>query len=500
MKNRGSGILLHITSLPSPYGIGDLGPWAYQFADFLSEAKQKYWQFLPLNPTDQGSGNSPYSSPSAFAGNPHLISPDLLFESGFLTREEIIKTPSFSQKRCDYPSVIPYKNHLLHRAYERFKSNKKEKGAFDEFSIKNKFWLEDFALFIVIKHHFRGKAWGDWDQALRDRNPRHLEELRKHYHDAIEQEEFLQYLFFKQWLSLKKYCNEKGLKLIGDIPIYVNCDSADVWTNADHFKLDGEKRPLCVAGVPPDYFSKTGQLWGNPVYCWEILKERGYQWWFERMGHNLQLFDLLRIDHFRAFIAYWEVPASEKSAIQGQWVEAPAHDFFTALLQKFAADSLIAEDLGVITQDVKEVMNRFGLPGMRILQFAFDGDLATHPYLPHNFVPNCVVYTGTHDNNTLKGWFEKEAKSETKQRLFRYLGKNVSSNELPKELIRLLMMSIANTVITPLQDLLGLGDEARMNRPSTARGNWEWRLTPDQLTSSHKEMLLEFTSIYNRVL
>lgn len=500
MKNRGSGILLHITSLPSPYGVGDLGPGAYQFVDFLSQAKQKYWQILPLTPTDQESGNSPYNSPSAFAGNSLLISPELLLESGFILKEDLIGAPSFPRERCDFASSIPYKNHLLRRAYEHFRANRKERDAFDEFSSKNAVWLEDFALFIVIKQHARGKTWGDWDKDLRDRDPRMIEEVRKQYHDALEREKFLQYLFSKQWFSLKKYCNDKGLKLIGDIPIYISYDSADVWANTDLFKLDGEKRPSFVAGVPPDYFSKTGQLWGNPTYRWDILKKTGYRWWFNRMDHNLRLFDILRIDHFRGFVAYWEVPASERTAILGQWVEAPAHDFFTTLLQTFPAESLIAEDLGLITEDVKEVMNRFGFPGMRILQFAFDGDLATHPYLPHNFVPHCIAYTGTHDNNTIKGWFENETGPEDKQRLSRYLGRNVSSSELPKELIRLLMMSIADTVILPMQDLLGLGEEARMNRPSTAKGNWEWRLLQDQLTSSHREMLLEMTSIYGRAL
>ncbi len=500
MKNRGSGVLLHITSLPSPYGIGDLGPWAYRFADLLSQAKQKYWQVLPLNPTDPGSGNSPYSSSSAFAGNTLLISPELLLESGFISKEGMIPPPFFPRERCDFTSGIPFKNQLFHRVYERFRADRRERDAFDEFSLRNRSWLEDFALFVVIKHLYNERAWGDWDKGLRDRDPQRLEEVKRDYHDALEQEKFLQFLFSKQWLSLKKYCNEKGLKLIGDIPIYINYDSADVWTHADLFKLNGEKRPSFVAGVPPDYFSKTGQLWGNPIYRWDTLQHTGYQWWFERIGHNLQLFDILRIDHFRGFIAYWEVAATEKTAIQGRWVEAPAHDFFTSLLQKFPAEALIAEDLGLITQDVKDVMNRFGFPGMRILQFAFDGDLATHPFLPHNYVPNCIVYTGTHDNNTITGWFKNEAKLETKQRLFRYLGRSVSDSELPKELIRILMMSISNTVIIPMQDLLGLGEEARMNRPSTANGNWEWRFFPDQLTSSHQETLLELTTIYGRAL
>ena len=500
MKNRGSGVLLHITSLPSPFGIGDLGPEAYRFADSLSEARQKYWQVLPLNPTDPGSGNSPYSSPSAFAGNTLLISPELLVESGLLTEGDLAPVPFFPQGRCDYPSVTSYKARLFQQAYQRFRTRATEKASFEEFCAKQSVWLDDFALFTVIKNLHGGKVWADWEEGLRDRMP---EELKRQAHllsSAIEEQKFLQFLFFEQWFALKGYCRQKGISLIGDIPIYVNYDSADVWTHSDLFKLDGERRLSCVAGVPPDYFSKTGQLWGNPIYRWDFLEETGYQWWLERMGHNLELFDLLRMDHFRGFVAYWEVPKEESTAINGKWVEAPAHRFFTTLLRRCPEGCLIAEDLGLISQDVIEVMNRFGFPGMRVLQFAFDGDLANHPYLPHNFVPNCIAYTGTHDNNTLLGWFENEANPEEKLRLFRYLGRNLPNQELPRELIRLLMMSAADTVIIPMQDLLGLGQEARMNRPSSASGNWEWRLQPDQFTLSKQEMLLEFTSLYRRAL
>lgn len=498
MNKRGSGILLHITSLPSPFGVGDLGPWAYRFADFLSQTKQSYWQILPLNPTDQTSGNSPYNSNSAFAGNTLLISPELLIESGFLTKKDIDAIPLFPNERCDYSSVIPYKVQLFHQAYKRFKTNKIERNTYEEFCTQNGEWLEDFALFVVMKNHFNGKAWSEWKEGLRDRNPEDLEKIRNNFYDELDREKFLQYLFFKQWFSLKRYCNEKGIKLIGDIPIYVNYDSVDVWTNTDIFKLDEEKKPLFSAGVPPDYFSKTGQLWGNPIYRWDVLQRTGFKWWFQRIAHNFQLFDIVRIDHFRGFVAFWEVPANEKTAINGYWVAVPAAEFFTALLEKFPTISLIAEDLGFITPDVKEIMNHFGFPGMRILLFAFGEDLPTHPYLPHNYIPNCIVYTGTHDNNTVRGWFKNETTPQDRQRLFRYLGSKVSVGQLPKKLIRLAMMSIANTVIIPMQDILGLGEEARMNRPSTTIGNWEWRLLPDQLTSSHAEMLLELTYTYGR--
>jgi 4-alpha-glucanotransferase len=499
MTQRSSGILLHITSLPSPFGIGDLGPSAYRFADFLTQTKQSYWQVLPLNPTDQACGNSPYSSPSAFTGNALLISPELLRESGFLKKGDIEEIPQFPEGRCDYASVIPYKSGLLRRAYESFKTGGKERDAFETFCKENEGWLEDFALFAVIKNHFKGEVWGEWEKDLRNRNPEHLERIKKNLRDEVELEKFYQYLFFTQWLSLKDYCNKKGIRFIGDVPIYVNHDSADVWAHSEIFNLNKEKKPLGVAGVPPDYFSKTGQLWGNPTFCWDSLQKTGYRWWLHRISHNLRLFDILRLDHFRGFVAYWEIPSTETTAMNGKWVEAPAVDFFTALLKRFPVDSFIAEDLGIITPDVKEVMDRFGFPGMRVLQFAFGEDQPDHPYLPHNFIPNTIVYTGTHDNNTVRGWFENEINPKDKKRVFRYLGKEVSSEQLPVELIRLGMMSVANTVVIPAQDVLGLGEEGRMNHPSTAFGNWEWRLLPDQLTSSHMELLLEMTETYGRV-
>jgi 4-alpha-glucanotransferase len=498
MKRRGSGILLHLTSLPSPCGIGDLGSWAYRFADFLAQAGQSYWQVLPLNPTDPVSGNSPYSSLSAFAGNTLLISLDLLKESGFLLEEDLSGIPVFPNQRCDYFSVIPYKTGRLHQAYERFKTNGNERDLYEDFCKKNRAWLDDFALFVAIKNAQNGRAWGEWEKGVRDRNPKDLDKIRRGFPDELELQKFLQYLFFKQWLALKRYCNDKGIQLIGDIPIYVNYDSVDVWTHPELFKLDKEKKPSFVAGVPPDYFSKTGQLWGNPIYRWDIHRKTGYRWWGQRISHNLIFFNYLRLDHFRGFVGFWEVPATEKTATRGKWVKAPAVDFFNTLLKRFPAQSLIAEDLGVITADVKEVMKRFGFPGMRILQFAFGEDLPTHPYLPHNFIPNTIVYTGTHDNNTIKGWFENEATRDEKERLFRYLGREVTSEECPRELIRLAMMSVANTVILPMQDLLGLDEEAKMNRPSVAHGNWEWRLLPEQLKDAHAEMTREFTYLYGR--
>jgi len=321
---------------------------------------------------------------------------------------------------------------------------------------------------------------------------------KKEFHEKAEMERFLQYMFFKQWSSLKNYCNGKGIQIIGDIPIYVEHDSADVWTHPEIFKLDEAKRPFAIAGVPPDYFSETGQLWGNPVYRWDVLREKGYYWWVQRMERNLKLCDVLRIDHFRGLVAYWEVSATENTAINGRWIEAPAMDFLNRLTRKFPFLPIIAEDLGLITPDVREIMHHFDLPGMKVLLFAFGEDLPTNPYIPHNLPKNCVAYTGTHDNNTIRGWFEGEEAPEDKKRLLRYLGRDVPIEELHWELIRLLMMSAANTAIFPMQDILGLGEEARMNRPATLEGNWQWRMLPDLLTPELSSRLLEMTEMYGR--
>jgi len=369
---------------------------------------------------------------------------------------------------------------------------------YERFCSENSPWLDNYAFFVALKTHFRGKVWTEWPQEVRERQPEALEALKNQLHGRIEMQRFLQYLFFQQWNSLRSYCNQRGIQIFGDIPIYVEHDGVDVWTNPELFKLDNDKRPQVVAGVPPDYFSETGQRWGNPIYRWDVLKETSYTWWIRRLHHNIKLFDLIRIDHFRGLIGYWEVPAGEANAINGRWVEAPGEDFFNELLKKFPYLPIIAEDLGVITPDVREVMRRFELPGMKVLLFAFGGDLPTNPYIPHNLPRNCVLYTGTHDNNTVKGWFAREATPEIKKRLFHYLGREVPADRIHWELIRLAMMSVANMVIFPMQDILGLGEEARMNRPATSEGNWQWQLIADQLTPAVAENLLEMTEIYGR--
>jgi 4-alpha-glucanotransferase len=490
--NRSSGILLHITSLPSRHAIGDLGAGAYAFADFLAKAKQSLWQVLPLNPTDDAHGNSPYSSISAFAGNVLLISPELLVEEGLLRPEDIQpKRPGGS--RTDYRAAALEKWPLLRRAHDRFRSTGWKRNEYERFCALNGGWLEDYALFVALKNRFGGGPWSAWPHDFRKRVDSSLLDARSMLSADVDRAKFFQFLFFAQWASLKAYCVGKGIRLIGDIPIYVNYDSVDVWTQSRIFKLGPDGRPAFVAGVPPDYFSETGQLWGNPVYDWAALAESGYRWWLDRFAHNLGLFDFVRIDHFRGFVGYWEVSAGEKTAANGRWVKAPADDFFGTLLARFPGSSLIAEDLGVITPDVREVMERHGIPGMRVLLFAFTEDNPKHPYLPRNYAKNCVAYTGTHDNNTARGWFAEEALPEERQRLFRYLGREILEEAVPRELVRLVMDSVADAAVVPMQDILGLGEEGKMNRPAVPHGNWEWRLLGAQLASPLADSLAALT-------
>ncbi|RPJ00585.1 MAG: 4-alpha-glucanotransferase, partial [Deltaproteobacteria bacterium] len=432
------------------------------------------------------------------AGNALLISPDLLAEEELLIAKELEAKPPFEEGRCDYSRVIPYKEPLFEQAYQTFRKRRIGADRFDVFCASQSEWLDDFSLFVVLKRRFNGQIWNEWPVSLRDRQGEALQAVEAQCQEELEKVKFLQYLFHKQWSSLKENCNRRGIQLFGDLPIYVNFDSADVWANPELFKLDDEKRPSFVSGVPPDYFSPTGQLWGNPVYQWERLRETGFEWWIRRMAHHLHLFDAARIDHFRGLVAYWEVPAGEKTALNGKWVDAPVNDLFGALFKRFFHLPIIAEDLGVITPDVREVLYRYGFPGMKILLFAFGEDHPMHPYLPHTYTENSLVYTGTHDNNTARGWFEKEASPDDRRRLFRYLGKVVPAEEIHWDLIRLAIGSVAKTVLFPMQDVLGLGEEGRMNRPATTWGNWEWRLRPDQIIPADLAKLSEMTEIYGR--
>ncbi len=494
---RGAGIVLHISSLASGFGIGDLGPAAYQFADFLEKAGARCWQVLPLNPTRPEYGNCPYNSPSAFAGNTILISPEFLVRDGLLSWLDLKNPPGFPKDRTDYAQVHAYKEKLFDTAYENFKKLP-DKSGYDRFCAENSEWLFDYALFLTLKRSLPARSWNQWSSDLRDRKPVILEKFREQFRPEMEKEQFLQWVFFAQWFALRDYCRSKGITIIGDIPIYLNFESAEVWSRPDLFKLDAEKKPTVVSGVPPDYFSKTGQLWGNPVYDWERRRESGYDWWIKRIGHNLRFFDYIRLDHFRGFVDYWEVPPGEKTAVNGKWMRGPGYEFFDRLFGRFPSLPLIAEDLGIISDEVRNLIGHYGFPGMKVLLFAFTEDLPRNPYAPHNHIPNCVLYTGTHDNNTARGWFESEASDAEKDRFCKYIGREIGVEEVSWELLRMALSSVANVAMAPMQDLLGLGQAARMNIPSVPDGNWEWRVLSEQLSPELAQKFCELVRIYNR--
>jgi 4-alpha-glucanotransferase len=496
LRRRSSGILLHVTCLPSRHGVGDFGPEAYKFVDFLKAAGQNYWQILPLNHTTSQTGYSPYNCFSAFAGNPLLISPDLLYRDGLLAKSEIRVAPHLPADTVDYKKVAGYKHGLLDMAFERFRERGKP-ADYEAFAQEHRPWLDAYATFVALKRHFKGKQWCDWPAGIRDRKENVLRSLEEQLSESMERERFLQYIFYKQHLDLKRYCNEQGVQVAGDVPIYVAYDSADVWSHPDLFKLNRSRKPRFVAGVPPDYFSKTGQLWGNPVYDWGQLERTNFHWWIQRMRHNLLLFDFVRIDHFRGLVAYWEVPANQKTAIHGKWVQAPHGRFFRELFRQIPFAAIFAEDLGYITADVREVVNKHNFPRMVVLQFAFGGS-AQNLHLPHNYVENSIVYTGTHDNNTTRGWFNREIKGPVHKHLFEYLGHKVAAGDIPWEMMRAAMRSVARIAIIPMQDVLGLGVGARMNTPGGKAGNWQWRMRPGQTTASLARRLRELTALYGR--
>ena len=498
MTIRSSGILLHITSLPSPYGIGDMGPEAYRFADFLAQSGQRYWQVLPLNPVDPVHSGSPYHSHSAFAGNPLLISPEFLVQEDLLKAEDLKDRPRFSDQAVDFHAVFDYRAILFERAFRHFQERTRP-PEYERFRKTHAHWLNDYALFEALKTRYPNQSWRDWPQPIRDREASAMEAARHELADIVEREIFLQFVFMDQWIRLKTYCNQRNIHLFGDMPIYMPFDSVDVWAHPDQFQLDENRKPYAVSGVPPDYFSETGQLWGHPLYRWDAMRNNGYDWWMRRVRHNLILFDLVRIDHFRGLAAYWSVPAGEETALNGQWVQGPGDDLFKQLARKFPSLPIVAEDLGTITADVRELIQKFNLPGMRLLLFAFGGDFPSGAYLPHNLERNCIVYTGTHDNNTARGWYEEESSDSDKHHLFQYLGRHISADEVAWELIRLAMMSSANTAILPIQDVLGLPGEARMNRPAGGGVNWGWRMAPGALTHEVAQRLHTATWTYGRL-
>ncbi len=492
-QHRASGVLLHPTSLPGPHGLGDLGTEAWRFVDFLAGARQSIWQILPLGPT--GYGHSPYSGLSAFAGNPLLVSLERLVEEGDLETEDLAGV-NLEEGVAHFGFVDPFKTRLLRKAGKRFRdeASARRKTDFDTFCRDQASWLEDFVLFCALRRKFGDQPWQQWPQPLRARQPEALEQAREELSDSLYYHRYSQFVFFEQWLALRDYANRRGVQILGDMPIFVALDSADVWARPDLFHLDPQLQPTVVAGVPPDYFSATGQHWGNPLYRWEAHQQDDFAWWRDRLAWNLQQCDLLRIDHFRGFIACWAIPAGEKTAINGQWRESPGEALFSTLQHKYPALPLVAEDLGIITPEVEHLRDRLGLPGMKILQFAFDSG-PDNPYLPHNLPVHCIVYTGTHDNDTTLGWWQsldQPIRTETAA----YLGR--SSVNMPWDLIHLAWSSVAQLAICPLQDLLALDGEARMNRPGRADANWGWRYLPGALTSELQQRLGDMTRRFGR--
>ncbi len=492
---RASGIILHPTSLPSPYGIGDLGEQAYQWIDFLSRCGCQIWQILPLDPT--GYGDSPYQCFSAFAGNPYLISPDTLLSQDLLEPNDLDNLPPFSMERVDFGTLIPWKLGLLDRAYARFHALQPAelKQEYTQFIGEQSAWLDDFALFMALKEYYGGSPWTTWEVKLRDRQPQALHEARQDHSEAIQKQAFRQFIFFQQWNALHNYARDNQVQIIGDIPIFVAHDSADVWSHPELFHLDKTGKPDFVAGVPPDYFSPTGQLWGNPLYRWEVHKASGYQWWIERFRSVLSKVDIVRLDHFRGFAGYWEIPGDAKTAEKGRWVPGPGADFLFAMKLALGELPIIAEDLGVITPDVVALRDSFNLPGMKILQFSFAGS-PTDPFLPHNFTQNCVVYTGTQDNDTVRGWYERVEEEERKF-YRRYLHRDGS--DVSWDLIRACWASIAVLAIAPMQDFLCLGNEARMNYPGNPSGNWTWRMLPGAAGQEIETGIKELNYLYSRL-
>lgn len=492
MITRSSGILMHITSLPSPYGIGTFGKEAYKFIDFLAKAGQSYWQILPLGPT--GTGDSPYQSFSTFAGNPYFIDFDLLAEKELLQKEDYEnKHFGNNSEKVDYEKIFNNKMPILRIAFGNTKG--KYGDEIEDFRYKNKEWLEDYALYMAIKGKFNLKSWQEWDEDIKLRKEQALERYKEELKEEVDYWVFLQYLFFQQWRALKRYANSNGIKIIGDIPIYVAEDSADTWANSEVFLLDDYKKPIMVSGCPPDAFSITGQLWGNPIYNWSYLENTGYKWWIDRIKFNINLYDVTRIDHFRGFESFWQIPYGEETAVNGKWVKGPGIKLFNTVKEALGEVDIIAEDLGYLTKEVIEFRLATGYPGMKVLEFAFD-TREESDYLPHNYDKKCVVYIGTHDNDTVMGWFENTKKSDI---IFakKYLKLNKKEG-YNWGFIRGVLSSVGNLAVVQIQDYLGLGSEARMNTPSTLDGNWQWRAKKDALTDKLAEKINSITKLYGR--
>ena len=492
---RSSGILLHPTSLPGSYGIGDIGSRAHRWIEFLSAAGCGLWQVLPIGPT--GYGDSPYQCFSSFAGNPLLISPDALLKDDLLHPDDLYDHPCFPEHRVEFGEVIPWKAGVLDRSFIRYQHTQSPplNAEMEEFQVKHSAWLDDFALFMALKEAHGGAPWHTWEKPLRERQPEAVSKARKQHAIAIQRQVYRQFLFYRQWAKLKSFAHEKNIQIIGDIPIFVAHDSADVWANPHLFHLDATGMPTFVAGVPPDYFAPTGQLWGNPLYRWDVHADTAYTWWLDRIKATLNLVDIIRIDHFRGFAGYWEVPGKAKTAEIGRWVPGPGKDFFRSIRQSLGDLPIIAEDLGVITPDVIELRDSFDLPGMRIFQFAFDSD-PDDPFLPHNYPVNCVVYTGTHDNDTVRGWYDRVPEKD-KAFYRRYLDRDGAM--VNWDMIRGVWSSVAVFGLAPMQDFLDLGNEARMNYPGNPSGNWMWRMSTNAQTPELQDKIKELNYLYSRM-
>jgi len=507
LSDRSSGILLHPTSLPSAWGIGDLGPEAFRFIADLHASGQHWWQMLPIGPI--GAGHSPYDSPSAFAGNPLLISPDLLVQEGLLTASERMQLPRGSARRVRYEELAPSRERMLRQCYRRFSHHARAslRLAYQSYCRNQKSWIEDFALFSALKDVYSGASWMRWPKPLRQRETSALRRAAHDLSESVDYYKFVQFLFDRQWRSLKQQARKNNIGLIGDVAIFVSQESADVWANQPFFRLNDDASPKVVAGVPPDYFSRDGQRWGNPLYDWTALRRENYRWWIHRLRKALHRFDAVRLDHFIGFTRFWEIPARAPTARTGRYVPGPGAAFFEALQQALGKLPLIAEDLGVVTPAVKTLRDRFDLPGMRVLQFAFGDDPEAEHYQPHRYPRRCVVYTGTHDNDTTVGWFRdrggpqstRSAKAIHRERrhALNYLG--TQGREIHWDMIRLALSSVAELAILPFQDLLGLGSGSRMNRPGVETGNWEWRMTPRTFTVPVQRRLRDLTALYGRL-
>ncbi|MBV8517391.1 MAG: 4-alpha-glucanotransferase [Acidobacteria bacterium] len=494
---RYAGILLHPTSLPSTYGVGDLGDQLIAFLDWAASAGMRIWQVLPLNPT--GYGHSPYNCLSSFAGNPLLISPQRLLQDGLLDADDVVEQPRFSDEHVEFDRVAPYKFALLRRSWDRFQTHASGelRSAFEAFvtAPEQRDWLDDYALFMTLKEFANGAAWWQWDAKLVRRDAKALAAARARHADEIRFWTYVQFLFFRQWNVVRDAAHARGIRIMGDVPIYVAGDSADVWSRPELFQLDDRGRPTVVAGVPPDYFSATGQRWGNPLYRWDVMREANFRWWIARVRTNLRFADLIRLDHFRGFADYWEIQASEPTAVHGRWMPGPGTALFDALRAELGDLPLVAEDLGFITQSVHDLRKAVGLPGMKILQFGFAEN--DSPHMPHRFEPRTVVYTGTHDNDTARGWFA-QASDEERETALLYLG-CTTADDIAWGLIRAAYTSVAELAIVPAQDVLGLGAEARMNTPGAESNNWSWRLPPTTLVQELALKLRRLAEITGRV-